>query len=124
WVPTLGGLNLWQAEGVIEQTGRLAPDDVAGFQAGAAERARVSREFPRLGNEIRIAERSWCGRLGRREIDQAQRERTRDPAAAQQRLRKLHTLLQGTDAYQALYPEVHRARQNALEARLDRLTAH
>ncbi len=124
WVPTLGGLNLWQAEGVIEQTRRLAPDDIAGFLAGAAERARVRRDFPRLGSEIRTAERSWCGRLARREIDEAQRERAGDPAAAGQRLRRLHTLLQNTEAYQALSPEVHRARRNALEARLNRLTAH
>jgi hypothetical protein len=123
WVPTTGGVSLWQAEGVVEQTRRLAPDDVAGFQAGAAERAQVSREFPRIGNEIRLVERSWFGRLARQEIDQAERERTGNPAAAGERLRKLHSLLQGTEAYSSLYPQVQRARQQTLEARLARLSA-
>lgn len=123
WVPTTGGINLWRAQAVLERTRNLPRGDLAAFSAGAAERNEVSREFSRLRSDIKFAERNWYAGTIRDEVNAADKERVRDPAAAQARLKKLEGVLVGSEHYNTFYQTLHQARRAAMESRLDRLGA-
>jgi hypothetical protein len=123
WVPTTGGVNLWHAQAVLERTRNLPPGDLTAYANGTNERNEVSREFSRMRNDLRNAESVWYGNTVNTELNQAERERGTDPVAALARLKKLDSVLTGSEHYRQYSGRIHQARRSAMESRLTQLVA-
>jgi hypothetical protein len=114
FVPTTGGVNLWHAESVLASIRALPAGDVAGYQAGLAERNRVAQEFPRFFKPIHDAEISWLELTVSQAVQQADQERAHDPVAALGRLRKVYVTLFSSEDFNDATNELHRGRRRAM----------
>jgi hypothetical protein len=124
FVPTVGGVSLYQAERAIEEARALAPGDVAGYQAQARERALVGHEFSTRKDELVAAERRWVHKTAEAGLRAVAARRDTEPEVASKELKRLHQdLLRCAPGYVAGGPipaQILQARRDVLEARVGR----
>ena len=123
FVPTTGGVSLWQAHRELAAVRHLPEDDPAGFLSGAKSRGLAASEFPALKDDFQLAEGAWGQRFWAAEAERIEQLRPEDPLEAMKQLRDVRDILYSTPGFSVVLDSLTEARREALLSHLDNQNA-